>query len=220
MTRYSVTGTITPNATTPTNTGEPAGTFNDQPYWSWTNDAGTWYLWSRLDRGVRWWYVSESTGSLAAAYWGLRTNSPAGNYVPKSPATGTATVSEAPSGPDSFSFEDVTAATPDEVYVASPPVTLGNVPAGATLSVSASGGTPEYQLNGGAWTSSPGSPVSGDTLAVRIAAPSLMAVQRAVIISLAGLDVTWNVTTRGRFIMLQFHTGGIAVLETPAVVES
>ena len=48
-TAYSVSGTLSPDCTT-SNTGEPAGTYNDEDYWTWTNDADTWYLFWNTNR--------------------------------------------------------------------------------------------------------------------------------------------------------------------------
>ena len=43
MAHYQIIGDPNPDCTT-SDTGDVAGTHNGQPYWSWTNDAGTWYL--------------------------------------------------------------------------------------------------------------------------------------------------------------------------------
>jgi hypothetical protein len=49
-TAYSVTGTLTPNATT-SNTGEPVGTEQGQPYWDWDTDGPDWTKWRLCKSG-------------------------------------------------------------------------------------------------------------------------------------------------------------------------
>ena len=93
MARYAVSGTLSPDATT-ADTGEPAGTFSGQPYWTWTNDAGTWYLWTVF--GV--YLISADPPAFIQP--GLFWQNSVGEYVvpgtysPVGANTGTATVAE------------------------------------------------------------------------------------------------------------------------------
>jgi len=69
MTRYVVSGTVSPDCTTP-DTGEPAGTYNGQNYWTWTNDAGTWYLWwFTSPRGNAWTITAELGSAPDGLLW-------------------------------------------------------------------------------------------------------------------------------------------------------
>lgn len=104
MARYSVSGTLSPDATV-ADTGEAAGEHNGQPYWSWTNDAGTWYLWSSTVKGVISWYLSPTLGSSMWTGPASVGATPNGDYLPpRFPPgiTGTASVAEyvEPSAPE------------------------------------------------------------------------------------------------------------------------
>lgn len=60
--RWTITGTpdLSPDCTTP-DTGEPAGTFQSQSYWTWTAGESTYYLWwgGAFDS---FWYITPSLG--------------------------------------------------------------------------------------------------------------------------------------------------------------
>jgi len=96
MTRYSVSGTLTPDATT-ADTGVAAGTISGESYWAWKASGQTWWLqWT----GTEWllcadWNVDglvNAEDRVAGAYW---TNANMlGEYTPANGATGTATVAE------------------------------------------------------------------------------------------------------------------------------
>jgi hypothetical protein len=71
--RLTITGTVdlSPDCTTP-DTGEPAGTHNGQSYWTWTNDAGTWYLWASINpKGgkIYCWYITTQLGTKTSPRW-------------------------------------------------------------------------------------------------------------------------------------------------------
>jgi hypothetical protein len=96
MARYSVSGTLSPDATT-ADTGEAPGVFIGQNYWTWTNDAGTWYLFAGTYAGeTPTWNVSNLLGlGLGIPIWqGPNSSNPVGDYTPLANATGTATVAE------------------------------------------------------------------------------------------------------------------------------
>lgn len=107
MMAYAVTGTLTPDATG--NTGEPAGEYNGQPYWMWTNEAGTWYLYAYAYAFGDSWMISKMLGGVPSIpvmpYWRGTPGTPgggmpsvAGSYSPYG-ATGTAVVAELASPP-------------------------------------------------------------------------------------------------------------------------
>ena len=89
MTAYRVDGTLTPDATTAT-TGEPAGTYGGQPYWSWTNDAGTWFLYSP-HAGNDWRISPTLPSGKTDPFWNHLTPI-TGEYGETNGASGTATV--------------------------------------------------------------------------------------------------------------------------------
>jgi hypothetical protein len=98
MTRYSVSGTLTPDATI-ADTGEPAGTVNGQPYWQYQAGGETWRLfYSAL--AVKWLICADWNGDGAiderdskdGPHW--TSAALAGDYIPVGGATGTATVAE------------------------------------------------------------------------------------------------------------------------------
>jgi hypothetical protein len=99
--QLSVSGTLSPDATT-ANTGPPAGTHEGQPYWQWTNDAGTWFLSNvNLSGGLQW-AITSRLGAFVVGVgsWRRPDNEPAiGEYSPVGSATGIATVAEVPPAP-------------------------------------------------------------------------------------------------------------------------
>lgn len=90
MPAYIISGTLTPDATT-ANTGELAGTYNGQNYWTWTNDAGTWYLY--LTEAAVYAIAGQLPAGKAQPAW-QGGAAVAGDYLPNPNATGTATVAE------------------------------------------------------------------------------------------------------------------------------
>jgi hypothetical protein len=104
--RLVVTGTpdLSPDCTTP-DTGAPAGTYNGYDYWTWTNDAGTWYLWMLPAALNRYGIISAALGVPPAIdgppgwtynFRFFPDDYPVASYAPQfgSGATGTATVAE------------------------------------------------------------------------------------------------------------------------------
>jgi len=101
MARYSVSGTLTPDATT-ADTGEPAGTFGGQPYWRWLVGEQEWFLFYRPEfsfppfvNAERWVIGNElnTPAGFDSLEWHRLSNEIAGDYAP-SGTTGTATVAE------------------------------------------------------------------------------------------------------------------------------
>jgi len=96
MTRYSVSGILTPDATT-ADTGVAAGTHNGQPYWEW-ND---WYLLAAGTPGRTYWVIANrlSQGFIENSsdrVWRVTSGGPIGEYNPVANmgTIGTATVAE------------------------------------------------------------------------------------------------------------------------------
>lgn len=96
MTAYVVTGTLNPDAATE-NTGEPAGVSGGFPYWSWTNDAGTWYMYYSPDF-FGWWIGPVLGVDYPPNAWSGSgpegPSAPVGTYSPTGSYTGTCEVTE------------------------------------------------------------------------------------------------------------------------------
>ena len=94
--RYSVSGTLTPDATT-ADTGVAAGTVEGKPYWTWINDVGTWYLhWVPLFSG---WLIANALFPAMTKAWVRPNEDPVGEYIPlgileQEPVTGNPVVAE------------------------------------------------------------------------------------------------------------------------------
>jgi len=87
-TAYSVSGTLTPDATT-TNTGEPVGSYGSLPYWSWSAGGHTWYLWKWMGFAY---VITETLGTWGGPYAWFGHSSVIGSYTRDYSSTGTATV--------------------------------------------------------------------------------------------------------------------------------
>jgi len=112
MTRYSVSGTLTPDATT-ADTGEAVGTEAEKPYFDWTAGGRDWRMcwnavtaeWAIIPRGVTSsGFIRTPTQINSLLNWGgwwrgPQTESNAGEYAAQNGSggeevTGTATVAE------------------------------------------------------------------------------------------------------------------------------
>lgn len=97
MTRYAVSGEVSPDCTI-ADTGEPAGEYNGQPYWTWEASGQTWYLSVQiaLSPNIYHWVISTAVGDVprGTPSWYMDGSTPIGDYVPNRDATGTATVAE------------------------------------------------------------------------------------------------------------------------------
>jgi hypothetical protein len=101
---------------------------------------------------------------------------------------------EADTTPDPFVFIDVDGATPGQV-VASNIITITGIDAPTPAAISMSGGVGEYRKNGGAWTTSLGSVVNGDTVQVRVTASATPGVPVAATLTIGGYADTFTVTS-------------------------
>lgn len=102
MTRYVITGTDNPDCTTP-NTGDPAGTHESQPYWSWVNGATTYYLFLKVNYEKYtqyYWCISTAKPMVVTEPTWLSSEgvdeipSIVDEYTPVNGASGTVTVAE------------------------------------------------------------------------------------------------------------------------------
>lgn len=92
--------------------------------------------------------------------------------------------------PDAFAFTDVTGAARSTLYTSNQ-ITVAGINAAAAISVT--GG--EYQINGGAWTSSPGTVSNGNTVQVRGTSSSAYSTAVPVSLTIGGVSDTYTITT-------------------------
>ncbi len=91
--RYSVSGTLVPDATTP-DTGPPAGTHEGQDYWRWLVGEREWFLYWW---GTRWQITDAIRPADSQAFGDVVWRGDeeiVGDYTAGTNATGTATVAE------------------------------------------------------------------------------------------------------------------------------
>lgn len=181
--------------------------YNGQMSYVCTNEAGTWYLyWYTITVGrpplSSFWRISRPFpgGDIMDCWKGADDNSNIEqSYNPTwatEPHTGTATVAEyvPPAGddtPDDFSFPAVTDADPETQYVSDPAEVTG-MDAGTAIIVE----NGEYRLNGGEWTSEPGTIDPGSQLEVRAVTEAAFQSTKVVAVTVGGLGVNWTLTTR------------------------
>lgn len=95
--------------------------------------------------------------------------------------------------PDVFGFNPMTAqAAASTADVASAGVAITGISTAAAVSVNGNG-SPEYRINAGAWTSTPGTTNNGDTLTIRADAPSTNGQRNKVTITVGGYTTYWFV---------------------------
>lgn len=93
--------------------------------------------------------------------------------------------------PDAFDFTPVTGADRSTLYVSNI-VTIAGINAAAAVAVT--GG--EYRKNGGAWTTSAGTVVAGDTLQVRGTSSASYTADVNVTLTVGGVADTYTITTK------------------------
>ncbi|MCM2343552.1 MAG: hypothetical protein NDJ24_03250 [Alphaproteobacteria bacterium] len=95
--------------------------------------------------------------------------------------------------PDAFNYNPMTkqaAASTADVAAAS--IVIGGINTATPVSVSG-GGSPEYQINGGGWTSTPGTINNGDTLDIRADAPATNGQRHKVTVTVGTYTTYWYV---------------------------
>jgi hypothetical protein len=95
--------------------------------------------------------------------------------------------------PNAFQFVDVPNAKRNS-RVTSAAVAIGGI--NAPVPIAVSGGGAQYSINGGAYTSAPGSVASGAAITLRITTPNVVGVTTDVVVTIGGTTDTWSVTTR------------------------
>jgi hypothetical protein len=116
--------------------------------------------------------------------------------------------------PSAFSFNDVTGALLSTIYTSNT-ITVAGMEVQASVAVTVTGGT--YSKNGGAYTSSAGTAMVGDTFAVRAISSGSPSGTVNVALTIGGVSDTFSVTTAGDGVdgAMNFSSGGnglVAVL--------
>jgi hypothetical protein len=102
--------------------------------------------------------------------------------------------------PEAFSFTASTNAASSAV-VTSPAITVSGIDAPAAVSII--GG--EYSINGGAFTASPGTVSSGQTIALKVTASSVTNTPVDAVVSVGGVRATFRVTTAPDVVPAEFN---------------
>lgn len=92
--------------------------------------------------------------------------------------------------PDAFTFTDVTGATLSTVYTSNT-ITVSGINASTAISIT--GGT--YSKNAGAYTSTSGTVVLGDTVSVQVTSSASNSTAVNVALTIGGVSDTYTVTT-------------------------
>ncbi|AUQ50906.1 Attaching and effacing protein [Phaeobacter inhibens] len=95
--------------------------------------------------------------------------------------------------PDAFAFTDQTDVAVNTA-ITSDTITIAGLNASAAISITGDG-TPQYSINGGAFTSVAGTINNGDTVALRLTSAATGGVMRSATLDIGGITDQWDVTT-------------------------
>jgi hypothetical protein len=102
------------------------------------------------------------------------------------------------------SFTAVTSAANSSVEVSNP-ITVTGITSPAVISVT---GGAQYNINGGAFTSAPGTVQPGDRVSVQVTAPSTYSTTATAVLNVGGITATYSVTTGPQPLQHVTTTGG------------
>ena len=97
--------------------------------------------------------------------------------------------------PDSFSFSAVTGVEIN-MPCSSPPVTITGINTVTPISISSNWMDAQYQVNGGAWTSTAGTVQNNDQVAVRMISAATYNTTKSATLTIGGVSATFTVATR------------------------
>ena len=109
--------------------------------------------------------------------------------------------------PNAFSFTDDTGATPNAVLISNS-ITVSGVDPATPIAINVTGG--EYSVNGGAFTSTAGSVVLGDTVRARGTASSSYSTAVNIAVTIGGVSDTYTITTQAAPPPVTPGTSGLA----------
>lgn len=96
--------------------------------------------------------------------------------------------------PNAFSFTDL-ANQERSTLVTSNTITVTGITAAAAISVSG-GGSPQYRINGGSWTSSAGTVNNNDTVQLRMTTSSSFSATLSATLNIGGVTDVWSTSTQ------------------------
>jgi OmpA-like transmembrane domain len=102
------------------------------------------------------------------------------------------------------SFAAVTTAANSSVQISNP-ITVTGITSPAAISITSGA---QYSINGGAFTSAPGTVQAGDQLVVRITAPSTYGTTATAVLTIDGVTTNYSVTTSPQPLQAVTVTGG------------
>ena len=102
------------------------------------------------------------------------------------------------------SFTAVTSVTNSSVETSNP-ITVTGITSPAVISVTSGA---EYSINGGAFTSAPGTVQPGDQISIQVTAPSTYNTTATAVLTVNGISATYSVTTGGQPLQHVTTTGG------------
>lgn len=100
----------------------------------------------------------------------------------------------ADSTPDAFDLGGPETGAPLSTFIYSNTITVSGITTSATISISGTG-SPAYSINGGAYTSSAGSVVNGNTVQVRVTSSASTGTTNTATLNIGGVTDTFSVTT-------------------------
>lgn len=172
-----------------------AGVFDGESYYRRMSDE--WYLYIYGAKGARWWCISQTLGLSSINAWSREASlGVVGEYNPGFGETGIATVSEVASDstPDEFAFAPVGGAEPSQAYT-SDAQTITGMSAGTEILISGDD-SPEYRINGGAWTAYAGTMDPGDTIEIRARSAAAFSATSTVEVTIGTVTREWVISTR------------------------
>jgi hypothetical protein len=108
------------------------------------------------------------------------------------------------------SFAAATSATNSSSQISNP-ITVTGITSPAAISVTSGA---EYSINGGAFTSAPGTVQAGDQVTVQITAPSAYNTTATAVLTIGGVSATYSVTTGAQPLQNVTTTGGGGAIST------
>jgi Outer membrane protein beta-barrel domain len=112
------------------------------------------------------------------------------------------------------SFAAVTAATNSSAQISNP-ITVTGITSPAAISVTSGA---QYSINGGAFTSAPGTVQAGDQVIVQVTAPSTYNTTVSAVLTIDGVNASYSVTTGGQPLQHVTATGGGGAIGTATLL--
>jgi hypothetical protein len=142
-----------------------------------------------IDQNGGHWYLQDEVSSESASI------SPSASESASVSPSSTPSPSPSDASPDAFSFPDTNDAEVDTVYQAASNVTPTGFDIPVTISLSTDSSFAEYSINGGGWTTIPGTLNPGDSVDVRMMSASTGDTTVTATITVGTTSGDYNITT-------------------------